>query len=425
MISNPRVIAAKFCRAVIIERKSLGILFNDLIDYKDVNIPLIKELVYGSLRFFPKLKAIVNYFLTKKTNDNSLSYFLLIVGCYQLLYTKIPSYAVINETVDSLDEQNQSAQKGFVNAILRKIDQNKPNIDDFITKEFEILSHPKFIHKIIKKDYPKDYKDILFHNNQKAPMWIRINTAKTNINDYLEELSKKNISVCKRIGNFGICLESPCDVNELPGFSDGLCTVQDASAQMATIYLDPKPKERILDACAAPGGKTSHILELCNGDVDLTALDSNPLRLEKLKDNLSRFDWNFKIVTGHAEQIDEWWDKKLFDRILLDVPCSGLGVIRRHPDIKYLRDEQSIEKIVTLQSRIIESIWKTLKIGGTLLYTTCSILKRENSIQINDFCYRHKNELILEKLDDFSGQRLPGENDQDGFFYAKIRKIGF
>ena len=419
---NVRALAATICQKVIKNRVSLNTLLSDLSSNNDINF--IQELSFGTIRYFNKLEGIYKHFLSKPIPKNCDEVnFILAIGTYQLLYTRVPAYAAINETVNALKSLKLTNFSGLVNAVLHKIEHEKLNIDSILKKESEIYSHPHWLIQTVKKDYPKQYKEILTANNQQAPFWLRINTNKISLAEYTELLNKEGIEIKTTNNISGICLYKYCDVNKLPGFKDGFCYIQDLAAQRATLLLAPHENERILDACAAPGGKTTHIVELCNGNVDLVALDIKTSRLAKLKENLKRNNCNIDVKQGSADNPSEWWDGKQFDRILIDAPCSGTGVIRRHPDIKFIRTEQNIQDLIQTQRNILESLWPLLKVGGTMLYATCSILKRENSTQINDFLYKHKNEAVVSNKSTDIIQALPGTNDQDGFFYAKIKKI--
>lgn len=423
---NLRAIGAEICQRIIREKLTLATELKDLEQYKleakDLN--LLQELTYGTIRYFTRIEGIYKHFLTKPLPKKAdLINFVLAIGIYQILYTRIPSYAAINETVNALKSLKQTSLSGLVNAILHKVDQEKEHLDQLLKKETEIYAHPHWLIQAIKKDYPQKYKEILQANNEQAPFWIRINLNKISLDEYKKLLCSQGISIKSDNGISGICLEHFYNVEELPFFKEGYCYIQDLAAQRASLLLDPKPKEYILDACAAPGGKTTHILEICNNDVEILALDLKTKRLEKLKENLARTKGQITILQGSADRPEDWWDQRQFDRILIDAPCSGTGVIRRHPDIKFARDENALNELVKTQHNILEALWPLLKVGGTLLYATCSILKRENSTQINDFIYRHRNEAIIENKDHDLIQALPGENDQDGFFYAKIKKI--
>lgn len=415
--NNLRANAAQICQAVIRKQISLSSLMSEMDKISDIS--LLQEITYGTVRYFNKIEAIARRYLNKPiSRTNDIITFVLAIGIYQLLHTRIPPYAAINETVESLKILKQSNFCGLVNAVLHKVLLGKASADNFLKKETEIYSHPHWLIQAIKKDYPKKYKEILTENNRQAPFWIRVNTCKIQLNEYIRLLKEAGISIKTTNNISGICIDKYCDVNTLPFFKDGWCYIQDLAAQQASIMLDPHENERILDACAAPGGKTTHIVELCNGKVDLVALDIKTSRLEKLRENLERNHCNITVIHGSADDPGSWWDGNQFDRILIDAPCSGTGVIRRHPDIKFLRSENNIIELVKTQKQILESLWPLLKNGGTLLYSTCSILKRENSTQINDFLYRHRGDAVLSDMI----QALPGENEQDGFFYAKIKK---
>ncbi|MCW8888222.1 MAG: 16S rRNA (cytosine(967)-C(5))-methyltransferase RsmB, partial [Gammaproteobacteria bacterium] len=271
---------------------------------------------------------------------------------------------------------------------------------------------------------------ILDANNQRPPMTLRINLAQTGRDEFCKRLDSAEIGYQQsRFSRSGITLTKPMAVEQIPGFVDGLASVQDGAAQFAAELLAPEANERILDACAAPGGKTAHILERAPS-CELTALDHDPLRLERVEENLERIGVTAQVIAGDAAKPADWWDGELYDRILLDAPCSATGVIRRHPDIKVLRHPDDIETLVSLQKQILDALWKLLKPGGTLLYATCSILPQENSQQIDSFIQRTED-AEAESIDWEWGiesgvgrQILPGMDGMDGFFYALLKKAG-
>jgi 16S rRNA (cytosine967-C5)-methyltransferase len=382
---------------------------------------LLQELVLGTLRYYIKLNAITAALSQNpKSVSGTLLESLIACGLYQLLYTEIPAYAVVNETVNAARELKLGSCTGFINAVLHKVCSEDTDAEKFVLKEHEIFAYPKWLFKRIKKNYPKNYREVLSGGNEKPSMWLRVDLNRISLADYIEMLKKENIDICRTLEPSGICLSKTCPPSMLPGISQGLCYIQDASAQLAVTYMAPKENERILDACAAPGGKTIHIIESTKGNADVTAVDIHPQRLERLRENLKIRGINLTIIQGSAADPDKWWDGKPFDRILLDAPCSGTGVIRRHPDIKFVRKEKDISELIELQMNMLEALWKLLKHGGTLMYTTCSILKEENQIQINNFLYIHRDDAELEEIPE--SQHLPSDDGRDGFFYAKIRK---
>jgi 16S rRNA (cytosine967-C5)-methyltransferase len=345
---------------------------------------------------------------------------LLILGAYQLIHSDTPIHAAINETVGVAEIIGKPWAKGFINAILRDIDRDREIIEN--NKHY---SHPSWLIKKLKQDYPKNFQEILIENNKKAPMTIRVHPS-IQRDDYQQQLQEINIfSQPSTIAPQALILNDAVGVTKLPGFKNGSCYVQDTSAQLAALLISPKKGELILDACSAPGGKATHLAELCP-EANIIALDSDKQRLSKVQENLNRFkNHNITIQQGDARD-QEWWDGKLFDKILLDAPCSSTGVIRRHPDIKLLKKPKDISQITKTQSLILGNLWGLLKPGGRLLYATCSVLKDENVHQISQFLDRFedaKNEKITIPWGDgdIGRQQLPQKN-YDGFYYAKLKK---
>ncbi|SFV64102.1 Ribosomal RNA small subunit methyltransferase B [hydrothermal vent metagenome] len=326
-------------------------------------------------------------------------------------------YASIFETVELTNYINKKWAKKLVNAILRQIQRDKNTL-----QQQSHHSHPLWLVKKLKQQAPNDYQNILNENNQQAPMSIRVNIKK-NIDEYTKQLKIKTINL--KIAPQSLILEKPLNIKQLPDFENGSCFIQDISPQLAAIILQPKNEDIILDACAAPGGKTIHLSELAPKST-IIALDSSSERQKRIIENINRYQVdNIKIINGQAQKQD-WWDGKLFDKILLDAPCSATGVIRRHPDIKLLRQESDIAKLVKLQQQILTNLWKLLKPNGILLYATCSILKEENSQQITNFLNKN-NDAIEEPINLNWGHSQIGKQNypnkyMDGFYYAKLRK---
>jgi len=279
--------------------------------------------------------------------------------------------------------------------------------------------------KKFKKDYPDSYQEIFIENNNQAPMSIRVHPS-IERDDFKAQLQNENISSeLSKIAPQALVLDDAVNITSLPGFENGSCYVQDISAQLAAPLISPKKGERILDACCAPGGKTTHLAELCP-DAEIIAIDNDKMRLLRVQENIDRLqNKNVKIMLGDATRHD-WWDKKMFDKILIDAPCSGTGVIRRHPDIKLLRKPRDVSEVTKIQALILDNLWALLKPGGELVYATCSVLKDENENQINAFLQRSgdaKNEEIsLSWGEGLIGKQQLPEHKYDGFYYAKLIK---
>jgi len=416
--NHTRLVALEAICSVVLDKRSLSSIV-----YHQDDSALTKSLVFGTIRFYHQLNDIVTGLLNHSLEKEDLDiHCLMLLGAYQILYSKVAIHASIYETVNVLNALDKSWAKGLVNAILRQIDR-----DQALLKQQIHYSHPTWMVKKIKQNYPDNFEQIFSQNNIQAPMTIRIH-PQYSVNEYQHRLTEfgtnaKTVNVAPQ----ALVLEKPVSVYDLPDFESGSCYVQDASAQLAAHLLAPASQERILDACSAPGGKTTHLCELAP-NASVVALDSDLERLDRVKQNIQRFKLNnVDIIQGNAQQQD-WWDGELFDKILLDAPCSATGVIRRHPDIKLLRKPKDIVNLVKLQAQILDNLWQMLKPGGTLLYATCSILKSENELQISQFIQgRQDAEEVKINLDwgiktAVGRQQLPS-NEFDGFYYAKIKKI--
>ncbi|XQW85161.1 16S rRNA (cytosine(967)-C(5))-methyltransferase RsmB [Thalassotalea piscium] len=427
MAINIRASAAKCIYAVIDKGRSLADelpLQISKIDPKDKG--LLQECCYGVLRVLPELEHEVRALMDKPlVGKQRVAHFLLLVGLYQLKYMRIPDHACVAETVAACPALKCNHLKGLVNAILRNFLRKKvsheteENLPDAIK-----YNHPGWFIKKLQAGYPNDWESILAANQIKPPMWIRVNRQHHNVEEYLSLLAETEIEVTAVDENSGaILLAKAVDVYQLPGFELGHVSIQDGAAQQAAILLDCKANDNVLDCCAAPGGKTCHILELTPSIGKMTAIDIEEKRLTRVEENLTRLHLSAEVIAGDASKQD-WWNGEQFDRILLDAPCSGTGVIRRHPDIKWLRKAADIDVLTSLQQQILKNCWSLLKPNGTLLYATCSILPEENCQQVQRFIEENSNaELINIKKEQSTGwQILSGQDNMDGFYYALIKK---
>ena len=393
---------------------------------------LIQAMSYGVVRLLPRLEYIADQLISKPLKTKDYDVVLLILsGLYQLIEMRIPDHAAVSETVKVTKALKKPWAKNLVNAVLRNYQRQAETLTNQIkNNEVAEFAHPQWWLNTIKKNWleEKRWQQILIANNQNPPMTLRVNTGHIKREDYLKLLEQNEIiaSAAKHSPD-AIYLEKPVQVNQLPLFEEGKVSVQDEAAQLAAILLDPQKGDRILDACAAPGGKTIHLLEREN-DIDLLALDIEESRLQKVQENLDRTQLKAQLLAANAFDPDSWWDKKPFDRILLDAPCSASGVIRRHPDIKLLRHQDDIPKLVQDQEQILNALWPLLKSGGMLLYATCSVLAEENTLQIQHFLQQHADAELQPINSDWGQQQiagkqiLPGEDGMDGFFYALIQK---
>jgi len=341
---------------------------------------------------------------------------------------RTPDYAAVDGAVKSSLKIKKKWSKGFINAILRQIIRERDEIDYAENIEAK-YSHPQWLIKRIKSDWPESWHDILNQANEEAPMTLRIDTHQTSLADYKKQLNEVELDGLEIDSvSTALVLEQAADVFRLPGFEEGRVSVQDGAAQLAAHLIQLEPEQKVLDACAAPGGKTAHMLQT-EPSIKVDAVDISELRLERVEENLERLNLQANLITSDISQPKEWWDEEQYDRILLDAPCSATGVIRRHPDIKSLRWETDIEDLAATQKEIIDAVWPTLKSGGLMLYATCSILKAENEEQVVAFLNRTEDaeEIKIEALwghEQKAGRQiLTGEQKMDGFYYALIRKI--
>ena len=429
---NTRAAAAVILIRVFDERRSLSAVLPDKLDkVNKTDRGFIQEVCYGVMRWYPRLEWFAGQLLDKplKTRDRDI-HILLLVGVYQFLCMRIPVHAVVNETVAAAAALGKPWACRMINAVLRALQRDHERLSAAMEQNEEaVTAHPSWILKIIRLNWPDAWQRIIETNNQRPPMTLRVNSGQMDRGAYLQALRDEGIEGVGTVhAREGIELINPVDVTRLPGFDRGWVSVQDAAAQLAAHLLDVHPGQHILDACAAPGGKTAHILELQTELDELIALDVDPQRLQLVADNLARLNLHARIVCGDATEPRQWWDGAPFDRILLDAPCSATGVIRRHPDIKYLRRSQDMNTLADLQGRILDGLWPLLKPGGMLLYVTCSVLRAENTEQIVHFLDQHEDAVEIRIAAQWGHelrvgrQILPGEFNMDGFYFATISK---
>ena len=429
---NPRLVALRILVQVIGDGKSLNqcaTQINEQInDVKDR--ALAREIVFGVLRYYFQLSFILNHLLDKqlKAKDIDISC-LLMMGIYQLRFMRIPDHAAVNESVKLTQKLKKKWAKGFANGVLRSCLRESDELSELIEAQEEAkYAHPKWLLGKMQKDWPENWQDIANQNNLHAPMVLRINQQKSTVDEYVQQLATINISASSMedVKN-GVVLDQACDVNLLPGFNQGVASVQDGAAQQAAGLLELTEDCYVLDACAAPGGKTAHILETAP-ETEVLALELSAKRLQLISDTLARLQLKAEVKCADASAVDEWWDGRQFDRILLDAPCSATGVIRRNPDIKLHRTFDDINAVVETQKKLLDKLWPLLKPGGILLYATCSIIKNENEKQIQHFIDIH-DDAIEKELNVSWGRKckvgvqlLPGDHQMDGFYYAKMLK---
>jgi 16S rRNA (cytosine967-C5)-methyltransferase len=392
---------------------------------------LVQELSYGTLRWFYRLDALLQRLLKKplKQRDADVRCVLLL-GLYQLDQLAMPQRVAVNETVQATHALNKQWASGLVNAVLRNYQRQAAQLDEVIVDEpVARFAHPAWLIEQLQSDWPRDWERILTANNARPPFSLRVNRLRVTRTEYMETLAGQSLQAQPLdYVDAGIRLDKPVPVDALPGFAEGYISVQDGAAQLAAGLLDLQPGQRVLDACAAPGGKTAHILESEPALAQVTAVDIEARRLARISENLSRLSLGANLVQGDAGATASWWDGQGYDRILLDVPCSATGVIRRHPDIKLLRRAGDIAALVSVQAQLLQAMWPLLSSGGMLLYCTCSVLTDENSARIGRFLETHADAAEVPIAADWGRecrhgrQIFPGENEMDGFYFACLTR---
>lgn len=427
---NSRFIAAQVLVRVLEEGQSL----TSALDHSLKNTisgqerAFVQALCYGVARQYHRLDYILNLLLHKPIKEAEVTA-LCLIGLYQLNYMRVKNHAAVSETVSALGKKHRA--KPLLNAVLRNYLRNQDKLENQADHHRPALvSHPAWLIRQIEKNWPEQAAEIFNENNRQAPMVLRVNTRRCTLEDYLDRLADKNIPAStSAVSPSAIILTKPVAVDALPGFNDGLVSVQDGAAQLAAGLLDVNSGHRVLDACAAPGGKTAHFLEIQPKLSELQAVEIDAERLNRVAENMDRLQFSPKLILGDAAKPETWWDGRAFDRILLDAPCTALGVIRRHPDIKLLRRKEDVQSLQAQQKTLLNAVWKLLAKEGVMLYATCSVLKQENEIQIRTFLKEHTDAIEID-IDSDWGMRvehgrqiLPGNLGMDGFYYAKIRKI--
>jgi len=426
---NTRLVAARVLFRVLQDGQSLTAALDNafLAIESGKDRAFIQALCYGVCRQYHRLDYILSQLLDKPLKDTEVKA-LALVGLYQLKYMRVKPHAAVSETV--LAARKKPWAKSLINAVLRTYLREQEELEHKADKiQVAALSHPDWLIKQIERDWPEQALNIFLENNLQPPMVLRVNLAKVSREQYLQLLTGQNVEA--EIVSFcpaAIKLDKPVPVDILPGFADGLVSVQDTAAQLAAGLLDVRPGHRVLDVCAAPGGKAAHILESQPQLKELVAVDIDESRMHRVSENCRRLKLQATLVVGDAANPSGWWAGKPFDRILLDAPCSALGVIRRHPDIKLLRRAEDIQQLQALQQSILKAVWPLLASGGLMVYATCSILKQENEQQVKAFLAEHGDavELPINAGWGTSGacgrQIFTGESAMDGFYYACISK---
>lgn len=430
--ARARALAARAIQAVLGRGRSLTeALEPGQAPHQERDRPLVQELSYGVLRQLPRLRAIAAQLLHKplKPEDGDLEA-LIHIGLYQLLMTRIPPHAAVASTVAAARVLGKDWAASLVNALLRRFQRERETLLNRIGRDEEVRwLFPPWLRDWLQGDWPDHWRDIIEASNAHPPLWLRVNGLVSSRDAYRDRLAAAGLaSHPVPHAPAALRLDTPLPMSRLPGYAEGMVSVQDVNAQLAAPLLEARPGDRVLDACAAPGGKTAHLQELAGGRLDLTALDLDPQRLASLSANLQRLSLKARVQVGDASQAQGDWAQEPYDRILLDAPCSATGVIRRHPDIKWLRRPEDIPALCARQSRMLDALWPLLAPGGTLVYVTCSLLPDENEHQIRAFLSRHRDAVEVPILADWGLARLSGRqllprmDGGDGFYFARLRK---
>lgn len=429
---SARRVAVKVLLQVLEHAHSLSTararVFAELSDTRDKALAM--ELVHGVLRWRWKLEAIIRSLLNKplRRKDHDIQ-ILLMMSLYQLMELNTPDYAVVDEAVQLSRQLKKSWSSAMVNGVLRTFLRDRATLLSTIDNdEVAHFAHPEWLIKAIRDDWPQHWRQILQANNQRPPLWLRVNRKQHRTDEYIALLQQAGLpSQPHPHASEALKLDQGMDVQALPGFAEGAVSVQDVGAQLAAGLLQAESGQRVLDLCAAPGGKTCHLLETAT-DIEMIAVDVEPQRMQRVEENLERLQLRAELIVGDAIDTASWWDGRCFDRILIDAPCSATGVIRRHPDIKSLRRAEDLQALTQSQQKILTQAWQMLSPGGHLLYVTCSVLRQENEQQIKQ---------LLAELDDaseirfdadwgvaceYGRQLLPGEGDADGFYFTCLNK---
>ncbi len=430
-MKNVRAIAAQIITNLTRQRGSLSTQLTAFSDHPENS--LLQEICFGTCRWYLSLEFFLHRLVAKpiKEKDQDVKN-LILIGLYQLNELNIADHAAVNETVAASTTLNKSWAKPLVNAVLRKYLRNLQRLTEELSQSTPDIKYscPTWLLNEINVAWKSKSQSILKGNNQRPPLTLRVNISKKSPQEIIALFSENRIEGRRgKLARTAIYLEKPLPVEKIPGFTDGWLSIQDESSQLVPKLLNLKPKLRVLDACSAPGGKTCAIIESEHSLMEVVALDKSLSRLQKTRDNLLRMGLTASLIRGDAIKPTKWWDGRLFDRILLDAPCSGSGVIRRHPDIKILRRDEDIQALTKMQAMMLDSLWKCLRPNGLLLYTTCSILPCENDSQIKDFLKRTDNAKYEGITADwgvecsYGRQLLTGDKeDHDGFFYSLLSK---
>ena len=398
--------------------------------------PAVRSLSYGAVRGFYRHEALLGKLLSQPVRSlDVLVRALLSVAFFELEDARTPEYAVVDAAVKTAKATDAARASGLVNAVLRRYLRERKALDAEIARNPATRhASPVWLADRLRADWPVRWTQLLSAGDSQAPMWLRVNIQRTSTDEYLAKLREAGIEAHAEVRvPQALALHTPCDVNDLPGFAQGLVSVQDLGAQCVAFPLGLAAGQRVLDACAAPGGKTALIAEREPGLAKLLAVDIDPNRLVLVRENLARGHLPAELIGADAALPTSWWDGVLFDRILLDAPCSALGVIRRHPDIRLRKSPSQIDKMPLVQARLLTALWPLLAAGGRLVYVTCTLTRSENREVIAAFLRGTPDAKLLPvelwegwpgfgEADDYGRQILPGEAGADGFYYAALTK---
>ncbi len=435
MLTNRSVNTRKLAVSVLCKVLQDGRSLTAALEQLNNELPVGKEraftklLCFGTIRWYFRLEILLSNLLKKPLKKKDIDIQILaLLGLYQLAYTRVKPHAAVAETVSAVGKKTWA--KPLLNALLRSYQRDSLTLDKLADQNNEgISAHPAWLVAEIRKSWPDQASEIFSQNNKQAPMILRVNRLHSTRDSYINLLKNTNIDATAcTISDCAIQLSNPVEVKVLPGFNQGLVSIQDQAAQLAAKLLDLQRDQRVLDVCAAPGGKTLHILESNTELAEMLVVDIDAVRTQKIHENLQRARLSATVKVCDMSEPSEWWDNQLFDRILLDVPCSATGVIRRHPDIKIHRKHEDISGLCVVQHKLLDRVWKLLKSGGVLLYSTCSVLRAENEDQIKRFL--NLNDDATEWVIDeewgrkctYGRQILPGDLNMDGFYYARLIK---
>lgn len=427
-VNDPRLAAAQAVAAVARGRNLDEALQAETARLSPPDAALARAIAFGTVRERRLLETLAARMLQKPINREPVLEALLLCGLYQLRAMRVAPHAAVSETVAAVETLKKPWAKGLLNAILRRYQREREELEAALPADPGVRdSYPDWLVAAIRRDWPQQWQELLADGNRQGPLTLRVNRRRTSREAYAQSLPAAGLGGRPvEHAPDALRLDSAVGVEEIPGFAEGLVSVQDASAQLAADLLACRPGDRVLDACAAPGGKTAHLLERYD-DLELLAIDSDAARLQRVGDNLRRLGLTAHLQTADAARPSTWWDGKPFQHILLDAPCSGTGVIRRHPDIKWLRRADDIPRMAATQRQLLEALWPLLAPAGTLLFATCSVLRDEGEDVIRAFL-ADRADAIDDPIEALwgeacgNGRRIAPAADHDGFYFARLKK---